>query len=130
RGHGGRGSPGRRGRGAEMCAVGTMGRRGVDIYPRSPGVPLEGVRTFEKFLGGSATNVAVAAARHGRSAALVTKTGADAFARYVRAEAERLGVASEFITPIDGEGPPTPVTFCEVHPPDDFPLYFYRYPTD
>jgi sugar/nucleoside kinase (ribokinase family) len=32
-----------------------------------------------------------------------------------------------FITAADG--PPTPVTFCEVFPPDDFPLYFYRYPT-
>lgn len=106
----------------------TMGRTGVDIYPLDHGVPLEEVRTFEKFLGGSATNVAVAAARHGRSAALITKTGADAFGRYVRAEAERLGVVGDFITPISGEGPPTPVTFCEVHPPDDFPLYFYRYP--
>lgn len=106
----------------------TMGRTGVDIYPLDHGVPLEEVRTFEKFLGGSATNVAVAAARHGRSAALITKTGADAFGRYVRAEAERLGVVGDFITPISGDGPPTPVTFCEVHPPDDFPLYFYRYP--
>ena len=92
-------------------------------------MPLEEVRTFEKFLGGSATNVAVAAARYGRSTALITKTGADAFGRYVRAEAERLGVAGDHITPIVGDGPPTPVTFCEVHPPDDFPLYFYRWPT-
>ena len=107
----------------------TMGRTGVDIYPLDHGVPLEEVRTFEKFLGGSATNVAVAAARYGRSTALITKTGADAFGRYVRAEAERLGVAGDHITPIDGDGPPTPVTFCEVHPPDDFPLYFYRWPT-
>lgn len=112
-----------------MYDVITMGRSGVDIYALEHRVPLEEVRTFEKFLGGSATNVAVAAARHGRRAALVTKTGDDAFGRYVRSEAERLGVAGEFITPIEGEGPPTPVTFCEVHPPDDFPLYFYRYPT-
>lgn len=107
----------------------TMGRTGVDIYPLDHGVPLEEVRTFEKFLGGSATNVAVAAARYGRSTVLITKTGADAFGRYVRAEAERLGVAGDHITPIVGDGPPTPVTFCEVHPPDDFPLYFYRWPT-
>ncbi|MGW3548272.1 5-dehydro-2-deoxygluconokinase [Janibacter hoylei] len=106
-----------------------MGRTGVDIYPLDHGVRLEEVRTFEKFLGGSATNVAVAAARYGRSTALITKTGDDAFGRYVRAEAERLGVAGDHITPIDGDGPPTPVTFCEVHPPDDFPLYFYRWPT-
>jgi 5-dehydro-2-deoxygluconokinase len=104
-----------------------MGRTGVDIYPLEHGVGLEDVRTFEKFLGGSATNVAVAAARYGRRSALVTRTGNDPFGRYVRLEAERLGVDPAFITAADG--PPTPVTFCEVFPPDDFPLYFYRYPT-
>jgi 5-dehydro-2-deoxygluconokinase len=57
----------------------------------------------------------------------VTRTGQDPFGRYVRLEAERLGVDPTFI--MAGEGPPTPVTFCEVFPPDDFPLYFYRYPT-
>ncbi len=105
----------------------SMGRTGVDIYPLDHGVGLEDVKTFEKFLGGSATNVAVAAARYGRRSALVTRTGQDPFGRYVRLEAERLGVDPSFITA--GDGPPTPVTFCEVFPPDDFPLYFYRYPT-
>ncbi|CUR60852.1 5-dehydro-2-deoxygluconokinase [metagenome] len=105
----------------------SMGRTGVDIYPLDHGVGLEDVKTFEKFLGGSATNVAVAAARYGRTAALVTRTGKDPFGTYVRLEAERLGVDPSFITAHDG--PPTPVTFCEVFPPDDFPLYFYRYPT-
>jgi len=105
----------------------SMGRTGVDIYPLQHGVGLEDVTTFQKFLGGSATNVAVAAARYGRTSALVTRTATDPFGRYVRREAERLGVHPGFI--MAGEGPPTPVTFCEVFPPDDFPLYFYRYPT-
>ncbi|GGB87413.1 sugar kinase [Knoellia flava TL1] len=109
-----------------------IGRTGVDIYPLQHGVGLEDVSTFQKFLGGSATNVAVAAARHGRRVSLVTKVGPDAFGRYVRAEAERLGIDPVHITAIDGAPgrvPPTPVTLCEVHPPDDFPLTFYRYPT-
>ena len=107
-----------------------IGRTGVDIYPLDHGVGLEEVRTFQKFLGGSATNVAVAAARHGRDAALITRTGDDPFGRYVRAEAARLGVDPAYIGAItDPNGPPTPVTFCEVLPPDDFPLYFYRYGT-
>jgi len=110
--------------GYDLVAV---GRTGVDIYPLDHGVGLEDVKTFEKFLGGSATNVAVAAARYGRRVALLTRTGNDPFGRYVRLEAERLGVDGRFITA--AEGPPTPVTFCEVFPPDDFPLYFYRYPT-
>jgi 5-dehydro-2-deoxygluconokinase len=103
-----------------------MGRISADIYPLQSGVGLEDVQTFQKFLGGSATNVAVAAARYGRRAALITRTGRDAFGRYVRAEAARLGVDPTFITEVDG--PPTPVTFCEIFPPDHFPLWFYRYP--
>ncbi|MEE4542267.1 5-dehydro-2-deoxygluconokinase [Streptomyces sp. V4-01] len=106
----------------------TLGRTGVDLYPLDHGVGLEDVRTFQKFLGGSATNVAVAAARHGRRTALITRVGDDPFGRYVRAEAARLGVDPQHVTAIsDPAGPPTPVTFCEVFPPDDFPLYFYRH---
>jgi 5-dehydro-2-deoxygluconokinase len=103
-----------------------IGRTGVDIYPLQHGVGLEKVRTFEKFLGGSATNVAVAAARLGHRVALVTRTGHDAFGRYVHEALQGFGVDDRFVSAVDG--PPTPVTFCEVFPPDDFPLYFYRYP--
>ena len=53
----------------------TIGRCGVDLYPTRSGVPLSEVDTFARFLGGTATNVAVAAARLGHSAALVTCTG-------------------------------------------------------
>jgi len=103
-----------------------MGRTGVDIYPLQHGVGLEKVRTFEKFLGGSATNVAVAAARHGHRVALITRTGEDAFGRYIHEALRDFGVDDAFVSAV--AGPPTPVTFCEVFPPDDFPLYFYRYP--
>lgn len=105
----------------------TMGRVGVDIYPEQVGVPLEEVRTFGKFLGGSPTNVAVAAARHGRRAAVITRTGADPFGRYVHQALRGFGVDDRFVTPVANL--PTPVTFCEIFPPDDFPLYFYRLPT-
>jgi 5-dehydro-2-deoxygluconokinase len=104
----------------------TMGRVGVDIYPLQAGVGLEDVETFRKFLGGSATNVAVAAARHGRRTAVITRTGEDPFGRYVHAELRRLGVDDAFVSAVPG--PPTPVTFCEVFPPDHFPIWFYRYP--
>ncbi|BDZ49670.1 hypothetical protein GCM10025867_19110 [Frondihabitans sucicola] len=104
----------------------TMGRIGVDIYPQQAGVPLEKVETFSKSVGGSATNVAIAASRYEHSAAVVTRTGADPFGRYVVEELDRLGVSTEFISTVPGLN--TPVTFCEIFPPDDFPLYFYRAP--
>ena len=105
----------------------TMGRVGVDLYPLQVGVPLERVETFGKFLGGSATNVAVAAARHGRRSAVVTRTGEDAFARFVHLALRDLGVDDRFVSSVPGL--PTPVTFCEIFPPDDFPRWFYRTPT-
>jgi 5-dehydro-2-deoxygluconokinase len=104
----------------------TMGRVGVDLYPMQTGMGLEDVATFGKWLGGSATNVAVAAARYGRRAAVITRTGEDPFGRFVHAALRGYGVDDRYVTPVPGL--PTPVTFCEIFPPDDFPLYFYRWP--
>jgi 5-dehydro-2-deoxygluconokinase len=105
----------------------TMGRVGVDLYPEQIGVPLAQVRTFAKSLGGSATNVAVAAARLGVRSAVITKVGDDPFGPYVRAALDGFGVDARFV----GTHPTlrTPVVFCEIFPPDDFPLLFYREPT-
>lgn len=104
----------------------TIGRVGVDIYPLQVGVHLEDVETFGKFLGGSASNVAVAAARHGRRTAVVTRTGDDPFGRFVHRALRDLGVDDVFVSAVPSL--PTPVTFCEMFPPDNFPLYFYREP--
>jgi 5-dehydro-2-deoxygluconokinase len=104
----------------------TMGRVGVDLYPEQIGVSLAEVQTFAKSLGGSATNVAVAAARLGLRSAVITKVGDDPFGPYVRGALREFGVDDSFV----GTHPSlrTPVVFCEIHPPDDFPLLFYREP--
>src|ERR1700712_1112889 len=105
----------------------TIGRIGVDLYPLQDNVGLEDVETFGKYLGGSATNVAVAAARHGRSSAVITRTGPDAFGKYIHKALKEFGVADRFVS----VGPDllTPITFCEMYPPDHFPLLFYRLPS-
>ena len=104
----------------------TMGRSGVDIYPAQVGRRLEDVDSFVKFVGGSPTNVAVAAARLGRRVALVTGVGDDPFGRYVLRELSAFGVDTSMIVTVGAA--PTPVTFCEIFPPDDFPIYFHRHP--
>ena len=105
----------------------TMGRVGIDLYPEEVGLDLADVPRFVRFLGGSATNVAIAAARYGRRSAVITKTGADPFGDYIRTALVDFGVDPSFV----GTDPtwPTPITLCEIHPPDHFPLYFYRTPT-
>lgn len=104
----------------------TMGRIGVDIYPQQVGVPLQRVESFGKYLGGTATNVAVAASRLGLRSAVISRTGADPFGQFVHDALRGFGVDDRWVTPV--ERLPTPVTFCELFPPDDFPLYFYREP--
>lgn len=103
----------------------TVGRVGVDLYPQQQG-PLEDVRTFAKFLGGTATNVAVGAARLGRRAAVLTKVGDDGFGSFVRKALIEFGVDPAYV----GTAPDlhTPVVFCELNPPEDPPLLFYRDP--
>jgi 5-dehydro-2-deoxygluconokinase len=103
-----------------------VGRLGVDLYPLQDGVGLEDVTSFGKYLGGSAANVSVAAARHGHSVALLSRVGNDPFGRYLLAELDRLGVDPRYVS-VDPTYA-TPLTFCEIFPPDDFPLYFYRKP--
>ncbi|MET9607906.1 5-dehydro-2-deoxygluconokinase [Streptomyces sp. NPDC006512] len=103
-----------------------MGRIGVDLYPLKTGVPLAEADTFGKFLGGSPANVTVAASRLGRRTALITRTGADPFGAYLRSELRGFGVDDRWAGEVDRY--PTPVTFCEIFPPDHFPLYFYRLP--
>ncbi len=111
---------------ADSFDVITMGRIGIDLYPLQTGVPLARVETFGKFLGGSAANVAVAAARLGNASAVITRTGDDPFGTFLHEALKEFGVDDRFVTPV--ATCPTPVTFCEIFPPDDFPLYFYRRP--
>jgi 5-dehydro-2-deoxygluconokinase len=104
----------------------TMGRVGVDLYPEQIGATLAEVRTFAKSLGGSPTNVAVAAARLGRRSAVITKVGRDGFGEYVRRALADFGVDTTWVS--TDPTLRTPIVFCEVHPPDRFPLLFYREP--
>ncbi len=105
----------------------TIGRVGIDLYPLQDNVPLKDVQSFSKSLGGSPTNVAIAAARHGHRTAVITRTGPDSFGEFVHEELARFGVSDEFVSAVPGLL--TPLAFCENYPPDHFPLQFYRLPT-
>lgn len=109
----------------ESFDVITIGRCGVDFYPTEHG-SLVDVKHFDKFLGGSPTNVAVAATRLGHKSALISRTGPDPFGAYVHAALHGFGVDDRYVT--ECAGFQTPVTFCETFPPDHFPIYFYREP--
>jgi 5-dehydro-2-deoxygluconokinase len=105
----------------------TVGRVGVDLYAEEPNASFLEARRFQKSVGGSPTNVAVAAARLGRRAAVFTKVGDDSLGVYVRhALAEEFGVDTRFVG-IDRDLQ-TPIVLAVMDPPDDPEFVFYRRP--
>jgi 5-dehydro-2-deoxygluconokinase len=106
----------------------TVGRVGVDFYADEPNAGFLEARTFRKSVGGSPTNVAVAAARLGRRTAVFTKVGDDGLGQYVRhALAKQFGVETRFV----GTHPTlhTPIVVAVMDPPDDPQFVFYREPS-
>jgi 5-dehydro-2-deoxygluconokinase len=104
-----------------------IGRVGIDLYPNELETPLAAVRTYTRFVGGFAGNVATGLARLGVRTAIVSRVGAEGHGEFVRTWLAGEGVDVRFLA-IDPYWP-TPPTFCEVWPPDRFPITFYRRPT-
>ena len=104
-----------------------IGRVGIDLYPNEIETPLAEVKTFTRFVGGFAGNVATGLARLGVRCAIVSRVGAEGHGDFVRAWLAGEGIDVRFLA----TDPywPTPPTFCEVWPPDRFPILFYRKPT-
>jgi 5-dehydro-2-deoxygluconokinase len=107
--------------------VAVLGRVGIDLYPNQLRTPLREVRTYTRYVGGFAGNVATGLARLGLRPAIISRVGPDPHGEFVRNFLEGEGVDVRFLG-VD-EHLNTPPTFCEVWPPDNFPITFYRYPT-
>jgi 5-dehydro-2-deoxygluconokinase len=104
-----------------------LGRVGIDLYPNQLETPLSEVSTYTRFVGGFAGNVATGLARLGVRTAIVSRVGDDGHGEFVR---ERLAANGVDVRVLRTD--PywlTPPTFCEVWPPDRFPITFYRRPT-
>ncbi len=110
-----------------MTEAVVIGRVGVDLYPNELATPLRAVRTFTRYVGGFAGNVATGLARLGVATAIVSRVGNEGHGEFVRDFLEGEDVDTRFLV-VDPYWQ-TPPTFCEVWPPDRFPLTFYRKPT-
>ncbi|HEV8685880.1 MAG TPA: PfkB family carbohydrate kinase [Gaiellaceae bacterium] len=104
-----------------------MGRVGVDLYPNELETPLRAVRTFTRYVGGFAGNVATGLARLGVRTAIISRVGDEGHGEFVRDFLDHEGIDTRFLA-VDPYWQ-TPPTFCEVWPPDRFPILFYRKPT-
>jgi 5-dehydro-2-deoxygluconokinase len=104
-----------------------MGRLGADIYPAQIRTPLREQRNYVRYVGGFAGNVSTGLARLQVNTAIVSKVGNDGHGEFIRDFLTHEGVQTGWLR-ID-HALNTPVVFCEIWPPDRFPLLFYRTPT-
>ena len=101
-----------------------MGRSSIDLYAHEIGRPITEVRSFDAYVGGCPTNVAVGARRLGLRSALLTAVGDDQVGDFVVAFLNREGIDTRFIPRKPGTR--TSAVILTIQPPDKFPLTFYR----
>lgn len=102
----------------------TIGRSSVDLYGAQVGGRLEDMGSFQKYIGGSPTNIAAGAARLGLRAGLITRVGDEHMGRFIREELAREGVDTTGVV-TDPERL-TALVLLGIRDKAQFPLIFYR----
>lgn len=102
----------------------TIGRASVDLYGAQVGGRLEDMGSFQKYVGGSPTNMAVGTARLGMRSALLTRVGDEHMGRFIHEELAREGVCTDGVL-IDPERL-TALVILGIRDEARFPLIFYR----
>ena len=107
-----------------MLDVITIGRSSVDLYGAQVGGRLEDMGSFQKYIGGSPTNIAAGTARLGLKSGLITRVGDEHMGRFIREELAREGVDVRGVV-TDPERL-TALVLLGIRDDSQFPLIFYR----
>ena len=102
----------------------TIGRSSVDLYGAQVGGRLEDMGSFQKYVGGSPTNMAVGTARLGLRSALLTRVGDEHMGRFIREELAREGVDVGGVRTDPDRL--TALVLLGIRDDTSFPLIFYR----
>ncbi len=102
----------------------TIGRSSVDLYGAQVGGRLEDMGSFQKYIGGSPTNMAAGTARLGLRSALITRVGDEHMGRFIREELAREGVDVRGVKTDPDRL--TALVLLGIRDDKQFPLIFYR----
>lgn len=102
----------------------TIGRSSVDLYGAQVGGRLEDMGSFNKYIGGSPTNIACGAARLGLKSGLITRVGDEHMGRFIREQLVREGIDIGGVV-TDPERL-TALVLLGIRGQEQFPLIFYR----
>lgn len=102
----------------------TIGRSSVDLYGAQVGGRLEDMASFEKYIGGSPTNIAAGTARLGLKSALITRVGDEHMGRFIREQLASEGVDVRFVTTDPNRM--TALVILGIRDKENFPALFFR----
>jgi 5-dehydro-2-deoxygluconokinase len=102
----------------------TIGRSSVDLYGGQVGGRLEDMASFQKYVGGSPTNIACGTARLGLRSGLITRVGDEHMGRFIRETLAAEGVDVRGVV-TDPERL-TALVLLGIRDKHRFPLIFYR----
>ena len=102
----------------------TIGRSSIDLYSANVGSPFTEIKSFNAFVGGCPTNIAVGATRLGLQCAILTGVGNDQVGAFIKNFLEKENVITDFIPTIAGTR--SSAVILGIEPPDKFPLVYYR----
>ncbi len=102
----------------------TIGRSSVDLYGAQVGGRLEDMRSFDKYIGGSPTNMAAGTARLGLKSALITRVGDEHMGRFIREQLSAEGVDVRGVKTDPDRL--TALVLLGIRDDEQFPLIFYR----
>ena len=102
----------------------TFGRSSIDLYSQNIGTPFNDIKGFDAFVGGSPLNIAVACARLGVNASLLTAVGDDKVGEFILDFLQRENVNTQCV-PVK-RGTRSSAVVLGIEPPDKFPLVYYR----
>jgi len=102
----------------------TIGRSSVDLYGAQIGGRLEDMASFQKYIGGSPTNIAAGTARLGLRSALITRVGDEHMGRFIREQLVKEGVD---VTGVKTDPDRlSALVLLGIRDQEQFPLIFYR----
>ncbi len=102
----------------------TIGRSSVDLYGAQIGGRLEDMGSFDKYIGGSPTNMACGTARLGLKSGLITGVGDEHMGRFITEQLAREGVDTGGVK-VDPDRL-TALVLLGIRDQEQFPLIFYR----
>lgn len=102
-----------------------LGRVGIDMYANDVNCPMEEIKSFSPYIGGSPANIAMGTAKLGLNTGFIGKVAPDSFSRFIVSRFQKAGIDTEGLSYSDPSAN-TQIAVSELLSPEKANIIFYR----